>query len=396
MKADLEAGERRRQNRVLLASVLGTTASVFPAFLTAAVAVQLSADLGLDEAGLGLAIGVSFGSASVASAVLGRVAERMGAIRAMTTGLAVTALVEVVIVVWVASPAALTVTLAVAGMTNALTQPAANLLLAGRLPPERLGVAFAVKQAGMPTASLLGGLAVPALALTLGWRSTFVAGIVLVVAAVCALPRGVEVERRRGGASVRAARPDLGGDLLLRFAAVGLLGAATAGAMVSFLVTTAEASGLSPAQAALLLTGGSVVGVASRLAHGLGIDRGRFTPIRRVSLLFAIGAAGLIVFAVDQPWAYVLGVVPAFAAGWAWPGLFNLSVVRWNPTAPAAATGITQTGVYVGAGAGPVLGGLVLTGAGPAVFWSVAAVTLAGAALLSVDLRRRLVATAAA
>ena len=49
----------------------------------------------------------------------------------------------------------------------------------------------------------------------------------------------------------------------------------------------------------------------------------------------------------------------AFATGWAWPGLFNLAVVRVNPSAPGAATGITQTGTYLGAVVGPVLFGVV-------------------------------------
>lgn len=58
-----------------------------------------------------------------------------------------------------------------------------------------------------------------------------------------------------------------------------------------------------------------------------------------------------------------------FAFGWAWPGLFNLSVVRDNPSAPAAATGVTQTGIYIGAGGGPVLGGMIVRTAGFSALW---------------------------
>ena len=53
------------------------------------------------------------------------------------------------------------------------------------------------------------------------------------------------------------------------------------------------------------------------------------------------------------------GVPLAFGAGWAWPGLFNLAVVLANPASPGAATGITQTGTYMGAVLGPLLFGFL-------------------------------------
>ena len=57
--------------------------------------------------------------------------------------------------------------------------------------------------------------------------------------------------------------------------------------------------------------------------------------------------------------AFVAGAVVAFALGWGWPGLFNLAVVENHREAPGAATGITQSGIYVGAAAGPALYGLL-------------------------------------
>ena len=52
--------------------------------------------------------------------------------------------------------------------------------------------------------------------------------------------------------------------------------------------------------------------------------------------------------------ALVVGVVLGFGLGWAWPGLMNFAVVRLHPQAPAAATSITQTGVYAGGCLGPL------------------------------------------
>jgi hypothetical protein len=90
-------------------------------------------------------------------------------------------------------------------------------------------------------------------------------------------------------------------------------------------------------------------------------------------------------------------VVLGFGLGWSWPGLMNFAVVRLHPQAPAAATSITQTGVYAGGCIGPLGLGAVAAVAGYPVMWSVAAVAMLLAAgfmvLGSAMLRRHAVAT---
>lgn len=394
--------------RALAGSISGTTASVFPAFLTGAVAVQLTSDLGMGDHELGLVVGAFFIGAALASSTLGRAAERLGASRAMQLGMVVTATAGVLLATVASSPVRLATLLLAAGTSNALTQPAANLLITERLPHGRHGFAFALKQSGMPLASLLGGLAVPALAITLGWRSAYLAGALLAILSFLMIPAALPGERRRkrgtGADSVPTCAegavplvesrplplrnvPDLPLRMLWLYSLAGLLGTAAAGATVSFLVSAAEASGMTPAGAGLLLTGGSLIGVISRLLHGRWADGPRCQPVRRVVVLLVLGSLGLMVMALDTPMTYFIGVVPMFAFGWAWPGLFNLSVVRNNPSAPAAATGITQIGIYVGAGAGPALGGLVAERAGYAALWLMGAGSLIAAALASLLLR---------
>ena len=75
-----------------------------------------------------------------------------------------------------------------------------------------------------------------------------------------------------------------------------------------------------------------------------------------VALLVA-GAGGFALLAIGEPAPFVVGVFVAFALGWGWPGLFNLAVVDLHREAPGAATGISQSGIYVGAAGGPALYG---------------------------------------
>ena len=82
-------------------------------------------------------------------------------------------------------------------------------------------------------------------------------------------------------------------------------------------------------------------------------------------------------------WTHALAAIVAFGAGWSWPALFNFAVVRANPSAAAQATGITQTGVYIGVFTGPIVMGQVVERASYTAGWSlVAASMLIGATIM--------------
>lgn len=390
--ASSDVREPERLTWVIAAAA--TMCSALPAFLTGALGVQLRGEIGLSATDIGLAMGTSFTVAALLSAPMGRVAERLGPRRALRVGLTLTAVTMLAIASFAGNVWQFCVLLGVAGSANALNQPAANLMLTMHVRPERLGFALAIKQSGMPAAALLGGAAVPAIALTVGWQWAYVVGAALAVTAVPAIPADsahVRRLRRRARTSLSpSARPDLGIGVLTLYAVVGLLGATNAGAMVAFITSGAEASGLRPGVAGLVLSLGSLVGISSRLYQGWQVDRSGVLPIQRLVWLFGLGGIGVLVLAVDAPVTYLIAPIPAFAFGWAWPGLFNLSVVRNNPSAPAAATGVSQVGVYVGAATGPVLGGLIIDDWGYRVLWICGASTLFVGAMLAVYLRSRI------
>jgi predicted MFS family arabinose efflux permease len=284
----------------------------------------------------------------------------------------------------------------VAGIGNALTQPAANVLMARTIAPERYGIAFAVKQSAMPFGTLVGGLAVPLVTLTLGWRWAFAFGGVIALAAAASIPRHdaskpASREPEQGDRAAPA-RPALDTPmLLLAVLATGVgLGAATASAQTTFLVSGAVQSGLGEGIAGLLLTVGSMLGIASRLANGARADVRGGGHLRVVALMLLGGAAACAMFSLDQPWSYVVATPLAFAAGWAWPGLFNLAVVRANPQSPGFATSVTQIGTYVGAGLGPLLFGLLVGGRSYSAAWLVTATWSALAAVAVFTGRSRL------
>jgi hypothetical protein len=66
-----------------------------------------------------------------------------------------------------------------------------------------------------------------------------------------------------------------------------------------------------------------------------------------------------------------------FAAGWGWPGLFQLGVIRHNPAHPASAAGVVQAGGFVGGVAGPVAFGATAAAVSYGVAWLEAGIALA-------------------
>ncbi|MDG1265398.1 MAG: MFS transporter [Ilumatobacter sp.] len=395
--ARMSAGARSHGRRTWPIVALGTMCSALPVFLTGALGVQLNDDVGLSATQIGLAMGASFTAAALLSAPMGRVAELLGPRRGFRLGIASSASSMLGIAAFVRSFWQLAALLTVAGMANALNQPSANLMLATHIEPSRLGFALATKQSGMPAAALVGGAAVPAVALTVGWQWAYVSGAVVAILTIACFPgdvgdRSIRNTSMTDSGARRATRPDLGVPLLVLYATVGMLGATSAGAMVGFITSGAEASGLDPGLAGLVLSLGSFIGIISRLAQGWQVDRFGILPIQRLVWLYGLGAVGVLMLAIDVPLTYLLAPIPAFAFGWSWPGLFNLSVVRNNPSAPAAATGISQIGVFVGAALGPAVGGVIIDNGSYRLLWLFGASTLSAGSVLAVYLRSRIIA----
>jgi predicted MFS family arabinose efflux permease len=106
-------------------------------------------------------------------------------------------------------------------------------------------------------------------------------------------------------------------------------------------------------------------------------------PDRQISVIagmLTIGSAGLAMLATLNTATLIVGVTLGFGLGWAWPGLMNFAVVRLHPQAPAAATSITQTGVYAGGCLGPLSLGAVASAAGYPTMWTVAGIAMLFAA----------------
>lgn len=373
--------------RTVAAAALSTVLASLPVFLLGGLAVLVRRDLAFGELQLGLAVSTFFAVAAVAAVPAGRIAARLGSwsstvLAALLSAAALGGLALAT------SYLAVVGALAVAGVANSLAQIGSNQALAESVPPGRQGLAFGVKQAAVPAATLLAGFTLPLIGLTLGWRAAFAVAALLAVGYVALAPR--PAHRRRVPSPGRGRPGDAPVRALAVVAVAGGLGAAAANSLGTFLVESSVSAGASTAAAGLLLGGGSAVGVAARVTLGWWADRRSSGHLVAVSVALGVGALGTALLATAWIPALVPGAALAFGLGWSWPGLLTYAVVRTSPGAPAVATSITQTGNFAGGAAGPLLFGLLVETTSYRAAWSAASCALLAAALLMLVGRRLL------
>lgn len=380
----------------MVAAIASTTVGQLPVFLTGALAPQIGRDLAFPASSLGIAVAAFFASSALCSATLGKVSDRIGGRTMMRLGVLPALVAGIGIGVAVRAPWELVVALVVAGIANGAIQPAANRYLLRTIGRRRQGFAFGVKQAAIPAATLLSGVVVPTLGVTVGWRWGFLALAICAAGVGLAIPwrstvsgAGVAQRVRRNAAEPLARRA-------LIILALGLgTGSAAVNALGTFFVSSGVHSGVSDSEAALVAAAGSVASMTMRLVIGFRADRHTTGHLRLVAALAAIGSIGFVMLATQVSWLLLPAALIGYGAGWGWAGLFNFAVVRTHPTSPGRATGIIQTGGSTGACVGPLGFGVIVDHFGFQPAWLTAGGLLLVAAMVILLGRRSLSAAVA-
>lgn len=372
--------------RPIFLGVSITTISSIPVFLTGALAVQIRQDLHLSASLIGAAVAVFFASASLSSISSGKIAERSGSEIIMRISVILSVVTLGGIAFLASSYPVLLVFLALGGITNGAVQPAVNLFLSNVVPLPRQGMAFGVKQAAIPVATFLSGLAVPSLALTIGWHYAYLfvapVGLVLFFLIPKRAPTALRV-KRQDRVREKVYLPPL---IVL---AIGMgLGSSAANGLGAFLVSSAVHSGWAPGAAGLLVVLGSVSGICARLLNGVLADRRGGKHIMVTAWMVGTGGIGYLLLMLGYSWLIIPATVIGYGAGWGWNGLFNFAVV-WNyPRSAGYATGITQSGAYIGSVFGPLCFGLLVDRLGYSAAWTSASIEAFGAAIAMLIARR--------
>lgn len=360
---------RSRHVRPLLVALAITTAGVAPGFVAGAMAVQMQPELRLSDAIFGLGLATFFAAGGLLALPGGRLADRLGWRRSVQIAGSANLLAVLLIAVGARNSGTFVAFMFLSGATLALTGPAGNLVLAREMPRHRLGLVFGIKQAAIPLATMSAGLAVPVIALTVGWRWAFVAAATYPAVALVATaahrpaihatdldPRPLSTRRRTGRG-------------LVAFALSSGLATTGTGALAGFFVLSSVRLGLSEATAGVFYAVASGAGLLVRVLAGWLADRYVARGFVAVRTLMLVGASGFLLLALRSESLVLPGALLAFACGWSWAGLLLYGVVRQHPDGPAASTATVQVGSTAGVAFGPMLFGLMSQHFGDAAGW---------------------------
>jgi MFS family permease len=273
---------------------------------------------------------------------------------------------------WMATLPALLGALVVAGFGFSVLNPSTGKAVVEWFPPRRRGLAMGIKQTGLTLGGLTGALALPPLAVVLGWRDALAAaGGVSIAAGVLVLamyrraappasspptawPRLVEL-------SVFMRRPGV----IVVFLSGLALSTAQSSVLAYLALYAKETFAVSAVAAGQVLALAQLGGTAARLAWGAVSDRffgGRRRPGVVASAL--LGASAYALFALG-PGLPAAAIVPlAFVAGagaFGWVGLYFALVAEIGGTRYAGLlTGVAVAFAWSGVLVGPPLFGVLL------------------------------------
>lgn len=363
--------------------------AALPVFMVGGLAVQIRADMGLSETQLGAAVTLGFLVSAFTGPVGGRLSDRIGARKSVLWGCAASSLALVGLGLFAAGFWSLTLCLMVAGAALAFVDPGLAILITGVAPPGRHGLAFGIKEASIPAATLAAGIAVPAIALAHGWRWAFVVGLAPLAAVVLIVPR-VRPSDPRGPAVVPDIAPPPSRRGLLTIAAAAAAASAGASGVSVFLTESGVAMGYAPDRAGFLLAAGSMAGIVARVGTGARADLHPGPQLGLIAAMLAVGAVSMAAVTIGGAALLPVGAIGAFAAGWGWTGLLFLSLVRLSPATPGAVAGLGLAGLAVGNALGPLAFGAVAEYGSFGGAWGAGAALLAVAAILMGRAKRTL------
>lgn len=382
--------------RLLAGAILIVTVSTQPVFLLGAGFLRIGPELGFGPAGLGVLTALFFLAASAASTPMGRVVERIGWQPAIRVNAIASSAVSLLIALTARDTVVLGGFLVLGGCVYGLANPAANQALADHVDPRRRALIFGLKHAGIPSSTLVAGLAVPALILSVGWRWAYVAAAGLALTVAAGVPRRTLAPTAgRFAVDVRRIVAPMTPKLLTALAAASTLATWAAIALSTYLVAAAVDIGFSESAAGLLLFAGSAASIGGRVLAGAATDWMGGRGFGAIAVLTGVGAGVFVAVAFAGGAVFGALVLAAFATGWGWPGLMTYTVVNANSGSAASSSAITQAGIFVGAGLGPIVLGAIIDTASFAASWLAVAVALAAASVSVAWVGRRAVGAGA-
>ncbi|MEU8890406.1 MFS transporter [Streptomyces sp. NPDC048442] len=355
-----------------------TVLTSLPVFLPGAANGLISAEFGWSSVRMGAILAVYWLASLSGAFVSKRAVLPMNGERTLAMALCVTcvglfsAALMPVVGLWVSS--------VFGGAAYGYTQPHTNGLLMRRCAPRLRALAFGMKQAAVPAATLLASMAMPMLAGPSGWRPVFAGTAVLCGAGGALLMRGTPSGVSPASTTRRRNTPLRGRAFLIAVSCAGFFGAMVGNGLGGFLVIALTDRGASLTVAGAVATAGAALNIAVRLAAGWLVGRVPQAAWVALTGLFVVGAAGTALLASTALTVAAVGALLAYGGGWGWAGLLHYVIGLPYSGQEQRATAHSQMGVSLGAAVGPLLCGLLFSIHPASAWWTLTGAGVAAAA----------------
>lgn len=334
--------------------------STFPIIVASVLAAQLIDEFEISRAEVGFLVAGTGLVGAVASPLLGRLTDRLGAVRSVIGTLVLGGLT---LTAFALSPVygVLVFAAVLTGIPNGWGNPSTNSLIVDNIPQGERGVLTGIKQSGVQIGAFLGGIFLPLLAGWWSWRVavlTFLAvpvgGLIGMIGRVDPQTHSERAEARRDGPTPVSVR---------WIALYGFISGLASQAIIGFLPLFAnEDQGWSEAAAGSLIAVVGLTGIAARLLWPRFAERSMgYGRTLRLLAWATTGTALLLWLAsieVIDSWILIPAALLLGGGAVAWNAVGMLAVMDFSPQGLVGkGTGTVLFGFLLGLAVGPALMG---------------------------------------
>lgn len=378
MGREPEPSSRRGNARLSVVLVIGMCTGTFTAYVMAVLGPYLTEEFGLSRTAFGSLSTVLFAIAAASSVLIGRMADRLGG-KWLLMGTFIMYSAGAVLLSAAQSVSWLVASVVLGGVALATTNPATNQLIAARTAVSQRGWMTGIKQSGGQLSAIVAGVALPTVAVAVGWRSAVWVLIAFAMFGLLLTWRIIPDDDQREGAVIRSnnkrrQRRPLPKEVWW-LALYSLAMAAGGGAVVFYIpLYVFEEFSVSAAVAGLATGIVGVVGTVARILWGPLSQRFAAVSMPLVILGLLSMLAALLLWAAPQVgiglmWAGVV-VYGLSAAAWTTVAMLGVITVT-DATQAGRASGVVLLASYLGGIASPTLFGYAVDTSGSyAAGWS--------------------------
>ncbi len=358
-------------------------------FAVPALAPFILPELGFSRAQLGSLVTAFFLVSALVSPAVGSSVDRFGGWHMMLSVFAV-GVISFVGVALSPSYTWMIAVMAFAGIANALTNPSTNQVIGSYVAVGHRGTIVGIKQSGVQVGATVSGLALPSLAILIGWRIS-VASLTILAAlgfliGLAARPNTWPENGRHAVTLPSSPRPGPNMRWLVVYAF--LMGSGVVVTHTYIVLFAHEQLGVSAAWAGRSMGVLGAAAVIARIGWARLAER-RSSPVRVLTLLatIATGASTLLITAPTWGGAWLLwpAVVGLGASASAWNSVGMLAIIDQDDGASTGRTsGRVLSGFFAGNVASPIAFGSLIDAIGtyqPA--WGILVVIYAAAAMIA-------------